>query len=53
MIEKEGNTTAATIPPAMSEAYENGVFSQGDWVVLAAFGAGYTTGSLLIKWAIK
>lgn len=51
-IEKYGNTTAATIPLAMSEAYENGAFAPGDWVVLAAFGAGYTSGSVLLKWAI-
>ncbi len=51
-IEKYGNTTAATIPLAMSEAYENGAFVPGDWVVLAAFGAGYTSGSVLLKWAI-
>ncbi|MFO7964594.1 MAG: beta-ketoacyl-ACP synthase III [Desulfobacterales bacterium] len=51
-IEKYGNTTAATIPLAMSEAHENGVFQPGDWVIMAAFGAGYTSGSLLLKWAI-
>ncbi len=51
-IEKYGNTTAATIPLAMSEAHENKMFRQGDWVVIASFGAGYTSGSLLLKWAI-
>jgi len=52
-IEKYGNTTAATIPLAMSEAYENKMLQPGDWVVIAAFGAGYTSGSLLFKWAIE
>jgi 3-oxoacyl-[acyl-carrier-protein] synthase III len=52
-IEKYGNTTAATIPLAMAEAYENKMFRPGDWVVMAAFGAGYTSGSLLFKWAIE
>jgi 3-oxoacyl-[acyl-carrier-protein] synthase III len=52
-IEKYGNTTAATIPLAMSEAYERGAFAPGDRVVIAAFGAGYTSGSLLMEWGIK
>ena len=51
-IEKYGNTTAATIPLAMSEAYEQKRIRKGDWVMLSAFGAGYTSGSLMLKWAI-
>ena len=51
-IGKYGNTTAATIPLAMSEAYQDGLIKKGDWIVISAFGAGYTWGSCLIKWAI-
>ena len=51
-IDKYGNTTAATIPLAMSEAFEKKQIKKGDWVMIAAFGAGYTSGSLLLKWAI-
>lgn len=51
-IEKYGNTTAATIPLAMSEAYQQRLMQKGDWIVIAAFGAGFTWGSLLLKWAI-
>ena len=51
-INKYGNTTAATIPLAMSETYREKKLKNGDWVVLAAFGAGYTWGSVLLRWAI-
>jgi len=51
-IDNYGNTTTATIPLAMSEAYQEGMMQKGDWIVLSAFGAGYTWGSLLFKWAI-
>ena len=51
-IEKYGNTTAATIPLAMSETYRDKKLKKGDWLVLAAFGAGYTWGSVLLRWAI-
>ncbi len=51
-IEKYGNTTAATIPLAMSEAYQQGRMSKNDWIILSAFGAGFTWGSMLLKWAI-
>jgi len=51
-IENYGNTTNATIPLAMSEAYQEGRMQKGDWIVLSTFGAGYTWGSLLFKWAI-
>lgn len=50
-IEKYGNTTAATIPLAMSEANQKKQLRKGDWVVLSAFGAGFTWGSILLKWA--
>jgi 3-oxoacyl-[acyl-carrier-protein] synthase-3 len=51
-INKYGNTTAATIPLAMSEAYGSNRLKKGDWVVMSAFGAGFTWGSLLFKWAM-
>ncbi|MEA3437262.1 MAG: beta-ketoacyl-ACP synthase III [Thermodesulfobacteriota bacterium] len=51
-IGKYGNTTAATIPLAMSEAYHDRLIKKGDWIVISAFGAGYTWGSCLIKWAM-
>ncbi len=51
-IDKYGNTTAATIPMAMSETYRDKKLKKGDWVVLAAFGAGYTWGSVLLRWTI-
>lgn len=50
-IEKYGNTTAATIPLAMSEANQKKQLRKGDWLVLSAFGAGFTWGSILLKWA--
>jgi 3-oxoacyl-[acyl-carrier-protein] synthase-3 len=52
-ISKYGNTTAATIPLAMSETYRANKLQKGDWVVLAAFGAGFTWGSVLLRWAIE
>jgi len=51
-IEKYGNTTAATIPLAMSEAYQAGKMDRGDRIVLCAFGAGYTWGGILLRWAL-
>ncbi|MGD9238241.1 MAG: 3-oxoacyl-[acyl-carrier-protein] synthase III C-terminal domain-containing protein, partial [Desulfobacterales bacterium] len=51
-INKYGNTTAATIPLAMSETYRSNKLHRGDWIVLAAFGAGFTWGSVLLRWAI-
>jgi len=51
-IEKYGNTTAGTIPIAMSEAYEKKMMSKGDWIIISTFGAGFTSGSLLLKWAL-
>lgn len=50
-IDKYGNTTAATIPLGIYEAVRDGRLKKGDITVLAAFGAGYTLGSTLIKWA--
>lgn len=49
-IQKYGNTTAASIPIALTEAWEAGKINEGDLVVLAAFGSGFTWGSAVIKW---
>lgn len=45
-----GNTTAASIPIALCEAWEEGKVKKGDTVVLAAFGSGFTWGSAIINW---
>ena len=49
-IQKYGNTTAASIAIAMTEAWEQGKLNEGDLVVLAAFGSGFTWGSVVIRW---
>jgi 3-oxoacyl-[acyl-carrier-protein] synthase-3 len=49
-IERYGNTTAASIPIALCEALEAGKVRPGDVVCLAAFGAGFTWASALIRW---
>ena len=49
-IQKYGNTTAASIPIALTEAWEKGKIKSGDTVVLAAFGSGFTWASAIIKW---
>ena len=49
-IHKYGNTTAASIPIALSEALEENKISKGDHIILAAFGAGFTWASAAIKW---
>ena len=51
-ISKYGNTTTATIPLGLSEAYQEGRLEKGDIVLFSAFGAGFTWGSLLLRWAI-
>jgi 3-oxoacyl-[acyl-carrier-protein] synthase III len=49
-IQKYGNTTAASVPIALCEAYEMGKIKEGDLVCLAAFGSGFTWASALLKW---
>jgi 3-oxoacyl-[acyl-carrier-protein] synthase III len=49
-IQKYGNTTAASIPIALCEAWEQGKIKEGDLVCLAAFGSGFTWASALLKW---
>jgi 3-oxoacyl-[acyl-carrier-protein] synthase III len=50
-IDKYGNTTGGTIPLGLRDAVAEGRLKKGDLVLLAAVGAGYTTGGLLIRWA--
>jgi 3-oxoacyl-[acyl-carrier-protein] synthase III len=49
-IQKYGNTTAASIPIALCEAWEKGKIKEGDLVCLAAFGSGFTWASALLRW---
>jgi len=49
-IQKYGNTTAGSIPIALTEAWEQGKIKPGNVIVLAAFGSGFTWGSTIIRW---
>ena len=49
-IMKYGNTTAASIIIALTEAWEKGKIKEDDLVILAAFGSGFTWGSVIIRW---
>ncbi|MBI2730887.1 MAG: ketoacyl-ACP synthase III [Sphingobacteriales bacterium] len=49
-IQHYGNTTAASVPIALCEAWEKGKIKEGDLVCLAAFGSGFTWASALLKW---
>lgn len=49
-VHKYGNTSGATIPVGMDEAFRGGQLKSGDLVLLAAFGGGFTWGSALIRW---
>jgi len=49
-IQKFGNTTAASVPIALCEAWEAGKIKEGDLVCLTAFGSGFTWASALIRW---
>jgi 3-oxoacyl-[acyl-carrier-protein] synthase-3 len=51
-IDRYGNTTAGTIPLGMWDAIAQGKLKKGDLVLLAAVGAGYTTGGVLLRWAM-
>lgn len=50
-IDEFGNTTAGTIPLALESAREQGRLKKGDLVLMAAVGAGFTTGASLLRWA--
>lgn len=49
-IQKYGNTTAASVPIALTEVVEKNLIKEGDLVVLAAFGSGFTWCSAILKW---
>lgn len=49
-IQRYGNTTAASIPIALCEAWQEGRVEKGDLVCLAAFGSGFTWASALLRW---
>lgn len=51
-IDRYGNTTAATIPMCLSEYWQSGQLRRGQRIVLSAFGAGYTWGSILVRWSM-
>jgi 3-oxoacyl-[acyl-carrier-protein] synthase III len=50
-IQKYGNTTAGTIPLGLRDALNEGRLHKGDLVLLITVGAGYTSGSMLLRWA--
>lgn len=49
-VERHGNTSAASIPLALSVAYADGRIKRGDLVMIEAMGGGFTWGSALIRW---
>jgi 3-oxoacyl-[acyl-carrier-protein] synthase III len=49
-IQKYGNTTAASVPIALYEAWKEGKIKEGDLICLAAFGSGFTWASALLRW---
>jgi 3-oxoacyl-[acyl-carrier-protein] synthase III len=51
-IDRYANTTAATIPLCLHEAVQEGRIRKGDLALLASFGAGFTWGSILLRWEI-
>ena len=51
-LEKYGNTTAGTIPLALADARASGRLRRGDLVLLASVGAGFTVGSVLLRWSL-
>ena len=51
-VDKYANTSSATIPIAMREAYDNGWLKKGDQLALVGFGAGLTYGGIVVKWAL-
>lgn len=52
-IDRYANTTAATIPTCLFEAHQEGRIRKGDLILLASFGAGFTWGSLLLRWGVE
>jgi 3-oxoacyl-[acyl-carrier-protein] synthase-3 len=50
-LEMYGNTTAGTIPLALADAVKQGKLKKNDLVLLASVGAGFTVGSVLLRWS--
>jgi 3-oxoacyl-[acyl-carrier-protein] synthase-3 len=51
-LDRYGNTTAATIPLALADARASGRLKHGNLVLLASVGAGFTVGSILLRWSL-
>jgi 3-oxoacyl-[acyl-carrier-protein] synthase-3 len=51
-IDKYANTTAATIPLGIVDAYDQGRLKKDDLLLMSAFGGGFTWGSVLVKWSL-
>ena len=51
-LDRYGNTTAATIPLALADARASGRLKRGNLVLLASVGAGFTVGSILLRWSL-
>jgi 3-oxoacyl-[acyl-carrier-protein] synthase-3 len=49
-LERYGNTSAASIPLALEEAWKDGKLKHGDLILIVAFGAGLTWGATLLRW---
>jgi 3-oxoacyl-[acyl-carrier-protein] synthase-3 len=49
-IHKYGNTSAASVPIALAEAYEQGLLKEGMLIGMVAFGSGFSWGSALLRW---
>lgn len=49
-VNEYGNTSGATIPIALDEAYRQGLLKEGNMVLMSAFGGGFTWGSVLLRW---
>ena len=49
-LDRYGNTSAASIPLVLDDAYQQGAIHKGDLVLLCGFGAGLTWGTSLIRW---
>ena len=49
-IDRYGNCSAASIPMCLDECVRGGRLSEGDLVLMAGFGSGFTWGSALIRW---
>ncbi len=51
-LQKYGNTSAASVPIALDEAYRSGIVKNDDIIALVGFGAGLTSGANLVKWEV-